>query len=515
MEQINLLLEGFSQALTPMNLLWVLLGALLGTAVGVLPGLGSAMAVALLLPITFSLDPTAAFIMFAGVYYGGLFGDSTSGILLNTPGNSSAIASTFEGHRMARNGLAAKALATAAMGAFIGGLLATTVVVFFAPTLVKLATAFGPAEYFALAVFAFLAISSVVAESIVKGLVALGIGLSFALVGVDGPSGTVRFTLGLPQLFDGISIVVITVGLLALGEVLHIAARIHRDPEALKIKPSGRPRLSRNDWRKALPAWLRGTAFGLPFGIIPAGGSEVPTFLAYGTEKKLAKRRGDIEFGQMGSIRGVAAPEAAGNATAGTAMGALLALGLPTSATAAIMIAAFQQYGMQPGPLLFERSGPMVWTLLASLFIGLVILLIMNMQFAVLWAKLLLVPRHYLYAGITVLSVLGVYAISAATLDLWVLLGVGLLGFIMRRYQLPLAPVLIAVILGPMAETELRRALTVSEGSLAILVSSPITISLYSILAVTLFVTGVQHLRHRKQRALGTDNEVLEKAGQL
>jgi len=515
MEQINLLLEGFSQALTPMNLLWVLLGALLGTAVGVLPGLGSAMAVALLLPITFSLDPTAAFIMFAGVYYGGLFGDSTSGILLNTPGNSSAIASTFEGHRMARNGLAAKALATAAMGAFIGGLLATTVVVFFAPTLVKLATAFGPAEYFALAVFAFLAISSVVSESIVKGLVALGIGLSFALVGVDGPSGTVRFTLGLPQLFDGISIVVITVGLLALGEVLHIAARIHRDPEALKIKPSGRPRLSRNDWRKALPAWLRGTAFGLPFGIIPAGGSEVPTFLAYGTEKKLAKRRGDIEFGQMGSIRGVAAPEAAGNATAGTAMGALLALGLPTSATAAIMIAAFQQYGMQPGPLLFERSGPMVWTLLASLFIGLVILLIMNMQFAVLWAKLLLVPRHYLYAGITVLSVLGVYAISAATLDLWVLLGVGLLGFIMRRYQLPLAPVLIAVILGPMAETELRRALTVSEGSLAILVSSPITISLYSILAVTLFVTGVQHLRHRKQRALGTDNEVLEKVGQL
>lgn len=508
MEQIMLLMEGFSQALTPMNLLWVLIGALLGTAVGVLPGLGSAMAVALLLPITFSLDPTAAFIMFAGVYYGGLFGDSTSGILLNTPGNSSAIASTFEGHRMARNGLAAKALATAAMGAFIGGLLATTVVVFFAPTLVKLATAFGPAEYFALAVFAFLAISSVVSDSIVKGLISLGIGLVLALVGVDGPSGTVRYTLGLPQLFDGISIVVITVGLLALGEVLNIAARIHRDPEALKIKPSGRPRLSRHDLRKAMPAWLRGTAFGLPFGIIPAGGSEVPTFLAYGTEKKLAKRRGDIEFGQMGSIRGVAAPEAAGNATAGTAMGALLALGLPTSATAAIMIAAFQQYGMQPGPLLFERSGDMVWTLLASLFIGLVILLILNMQFAVLWAKLLLVPRHYLYAGITVLSVLGVYAISASTLDLWVLLGVGLVGFMMRRYQLPLAPVLIAVILGPLAETELRRALTVSEGDLTILVSSPVTITLYIILAITLVVSGMQHLRHRKA-------EREEKSGEL
>nr|WP_281350632.1 tripartite tricarboxylate transporter permease [Glutamicibacter mishrai] len=384
-------------------------------------------------------------------------------------------------------------------GVYYGGLLATTVVVFFAPTLVKLATAFGPAEYFALAVFAFLAISSVVSESIIKGLAALAIGLVFALVRVDGPSGTIRYTLGLPQLFDGISIVVITVGLLALGEVLHIASRIHRDPDAEKIKPSGRPRLHRHDIKKALPAWLRGTAFGLPFGIIPAGGSEVPTFLAYATEKRLAKRRGDIEFGQMGSIRGAAAPEAATNATAGTAMGALLALGLPTSATAAIMIAAFQQYGMQPDPLLFERSGPMVWTLLASLFIGLVILLIMNMQFTVLWAKLLLVRRQYLYAGITVLSVLGVYAISAAILDLWILLGVGLLGFVMRRYEIPLAPVLIAVILGPLAETELRRALTVSEGDMGILVSSPITIVLYAILVITVAFTAWKHIRSRKQ----------------
>ena len=348
-------------------------------------------------------------------------------------------------------------------GAFIGGLLATTVVVFFAPTLVKLATAFGPAEYFALAVFAFLAISSVVSESIIKGLAALAIGLVFALVRVDGPSGTIRYTLGLPQLFDGISIVVITVGLLALGEVLHIASRIHRDPDAEKIKPSGRPRLHRHDIKKALPAWLRGTAFGLPFGIIPAGGSEVPTFLAYATEKRLAKRRGDIEFGQMGSIRGAAAPEAAANATAGTAMGALLALGLPTSATAAIMIAAFQQSGMQPDPLLFERSGPMVWTLLASLFIGLVILLIMNMQFTVLWAKLLLVPRQYLYGGITVLSVL------------------------------------IAMVLGLLAETELCHALAVSEGDIGILVSSPIIIVLYAILVITVAFTAWKQVRRSKQ----------------
>ncbi|HCA86590.1 MAG TPA: tripartite tricarboxylate transporter TctA [Streptomyces sp.] len=502
MEQLPLLLEGFTNALSPMNLLWVLIGAVLGTAVGVLPGLGSAMAVALLLPITFSLDPTAAFIMFAGVYFGGLFGDSTAGILLNTPGNSSAIASTFEGHRMARNGQAAKALGTAALGAFFGGIVATTLVVFFAPTLVRLATVFGPAEYFALAVFAFLAISAVVAESVIRGIAALGIGLALVLVGVDGPSGTARFTLGLPQLYDGISIVVITVGLLALGEVFHAASRIHRVPVATQIRPTGSSRLTIADFRKALPAWARGTAFGAPFGLIPAGGAEVPTFMAYGTEKQLAKRRNDPEFGTTGSIRGLAAPEAAGNATAGTAMGALLALGLPTSATAAIMLAAFQQYGMQPGPLLFERSGDLVWALLASLFIGLVILVILNMSFAPVWAKLLRIPRHYLYAGITVLSMLGVYAISASLMDLWLLLGLGTLGFLMRRYNVPLAPVLIAVVLGPLAETELRRALAVSEGDLSILIESPVTITLYTVLALGLLTTAIQHLRHRRDHDL-------------
>lgn len=507
MDQLALLAEGFAHALTPMNMVWVLIGAVLGTAVGVLPGLGSAMAVALLLPVTFSLEPTAAFIMFAGVYFGGLFGDSTSGILLNTPGNSSAIASTFEGHRMAKNGQAAKALATAALGAFIGGLIATTLVVFFAPTLVKMATVFGPAEYFALAVFAFLAISAVVAESVIRGIAALGIGLALALVGIDGPSGTARFTLGMPQLFDGISVIVITVGLLALGEVLHVAARIHRDPRATQISTGGKARLGLADIRRALPAWLRGTAFGAPFGLIPAGGAEVPTFLAYGTEKQLAKRRGDQEFGTTGSIRGLAAPEAAANATAGTAMGALLALGLPTSATAAIMLAAFQQYGMQPGPLLFERSGDMVWALLASLFIGLVILVTINMPFAAVWAKLLTIPKHYLYAGITVFSMLGVYAISSSILDLWLLVGIGLVGFMMRRYNIPLAPVLIAVILGPMAETELRRALAVSEGDPGILIGSPLTVTLYIVLALGLAVSGIQHLRHRKLGKEGVEQE--------
>ncbi|KSU51736.1 tripartite tricarboxylate transporter permease [Microbacterium enclense] len=497
MDQLNNLLGGFADALTPLNLLWLLIGALLGTAVGVLPGLGSAMAVALLLPVTFSLDPVGALIMFAGVYYGGLFGDSIAGILLNTPNSASAIAGSFEGHRMAKDGRAAKALAASAIGDFTGGLIATTLVVFFSPLIVQLASAFGPAEYFALAVFAFIAISWVVAESFLKGIGALAIGLLISIVGIDGVSGTARFTLGVPQLFDGVSIVVVTVGLLAMGEVFFLASRIHRNHNRAKIIQTGRPWLRWNEFREALPGWLRGTAIGVPFGAIPAGGAEVPSFLAYTVEKRLAKRRKDPFFGSRGSIRGVAGPEAAGNATAGSAMGALLAIGLPTSATAAIMLAAFRQYGMQPGPLLFERSPDIVWALLASLFLGLIVLLALNLPFAPLWAKLLKIPAAYLYSGIAVLACLGVYSISASTFDLVILLSLGALGFLMRRFDMPIAPVLIGVILGPLAETEFRRAVSVGEGDPLFFITSPFTIALYSVLALGAVIITVLSLRRR------------------
>ncbi|MCJ0977073.1 tripartite tricarboxylate transporter permease [Rhodococcus sp. ARC_M12] len=497
MDSLSNLLDGFGTALTPMNLVWVFVGALLGTAVGVLPGLGSAMAVALLLPVTFTLDPTAALIMFAGVYFGGLFGDSISGILMNTPGNSTAIAGTFEGHRMAKNGRAPQALATSAIGAFIGGIVATTLVVFFAPTLASLATNFGPAEYLALAVFAFIATSAVVSDSALKGLTALLIGLTLAVIGIDGPSGASRFTFEVPALFDGIHIVVITVAMLALGEVIHIASKIGRPEDRSLIKSQGRPWLSKAEFRDAMPAWLRGTAFGVPFGVIPAGGAEVPSFLAYGTERRLDRKREKPMFGK-GAIRGVAGPEAAGNSTAGTAMGALLALGLPTSATAAIMLAAFQQYGMQPGPLLFERSGDIVWALLASLFVAMIVLLILNLPFAPLWAQLLKIPKNYLYAGISVFAALGVYASSASIVDLIFMLGLGIVGFMMRRYDIPLAPVLIAVILGPLAEESLRRALAVSEGDPSILVGSAITIVLYALMIIAVVFSIVSKVRARK-----------------
>ncbi|MGW9349038.1 tripartite tricarboxylate transporter permease [Nocardiopsis flavescens] len=514
METFGLLAGGFAAALTPENLLWAFIGVLLGTAVGVLPGLGSAMAVALLLPVTFKLDPTGAFIMFTAVYYGGLFGDSTTSILMNTPGNSSAIATAIEGHRMAKRGRAPQALATAAIGAFLGAVVSTTVVAFFSGVIIDIALRFGPAEYLALAVFAFLATSAVVAQSMVRGTIALTIGLAIAMVGIDAQSGAARFTLGIPSLFEGISVVTVTVGLLALGEVLHVASRIHRGGHqgASPVNAGGTPWLGRGDLRRAVPAWLRGIGFGLPFGAVPAGGSEIPTFLAYGTERRLARFRarrgkGPDEFGD-GAIEGVAAPESAASATAGTAMGALLGLGLPTSATAAIMLAAFQQYGMQPGPLLFERNADLVWALLASLFVGSVMLLILNLPFAPLWAKLLLIPRRYLYAGITGFAVLGVYAASYSITDLWLLILLGLLGFMMRRYEIPLAPVLIAVILGPLAETELRRALAIGQGDVGVLFAGPITLGIYTVVLAAVAFVGIARMRARSRAA------AQEKAGE-
>lgn len=499
MDSLNLLMEGFAGALTPMNLLWVVVGCLLGTAVGVLPGLGSSMAVALLLPMTFALDPTAAFILFAGVYFGGLFGDSTMAILMNTPGQGSAIASTFEGHKMAKDGRAPQALATAAIGAFIGGMIASVVVVFLAPRLADFSANFGPAEYFALALFAFVATSSVVSDSAVKGLASLVLGLGIATVGIDAISGSERFTYGSANLFDGVSLVTVSVAVLALGEVLHVASRIRRDPVAHQMKVTGRPFLSRAELKEAAPAWARGTAIGLPFGVIPVGGAEVPTFMSYDLERRLDRRRPNPTFGK-GAIRGLAAPEAAGNATTGTAMGALLALGLPVSATAAIMLAAFQQYGLQPGPLLFDRAPELVWALLASFFIAMVVLLVINLPFAQLWAKLLLIPSQYLYAAITVFCGLGIYATSGAIFDLLLLLGLGLLGFVMRRHGVPVAPLLIGMVLGPLAETSLRDGLLSSNGDYSIFVTGPIPLVLYGLLFIVLALTVRSKIVNRSRK---------------
>ncbi|SEG94178.1 putative tricarboxylic transport membrane protein [Nonomuraea solani] len=496
MTSFQLLIDGFAAALTPVNLLYALVGVTLGTLVGVLPGIGPAMTVALLLPITFTVPPASAFIMFAGIYYGGMYGGSTTSILLNTPGESSSMITALEGNKMARRGRAAQALATAAIGSFVAGTIATGLLVVAAPAVVGFAIAFGPEDYFALAILAFTAVSSVMSRSIVRGLASLGLGLVIGLVGIDQQTGQARLTLGIPQLLDGIDVVIVAVGLFALGEALYVASRLrHAAPE---VVPVGRAWMGREDWRRSWFPWLRGTALGFPFGALPGGGAEIPTFLSYAAEKRLARGVAREEYGH-GAIEGVAGPEAANNASAAGTLVPLLTLGLPTSATAAILLAAFQQYGLQPGPQLFDHNPALVWGMIASLFIGNAMLLVLNLPLAPLWARVLRVPRPYLYSGIVLFAALGVYALNGTVVDLFVLYLLGLLGYAMRRFGLPVAPAVIGMILGPMAEIQLRRALAIGAGDVSVLVRSPIAAVLLALALLALLTPLFRKLMARRR----------------
>jgi len=495
MENLDWLIQGFEQAATPMNLLYAVIGVLLGTAVGVLPGIGPAMTVALLLPVTYSLDATGAFIMFAGIFYGGMYGGSTTSILLNTPGESASVVTAIEGNKMAKRGRAAQALGTAAIGSFVAGTLGTLGVVFLAPYVVDLALKLGAPDYFSLMVLAFIAVTSVLGTSRIRGFASLGIGLLIGVVGIDRVTGQERLTFGVPQLADGIDVVVVAVGLFAVGEALWVAAHLRRKPA--EIIPVGRARLDREDLRRSWKPWLRGTALGFPFGAMPAGGAEIPTFLSYVTEKRLSKH--PEEFGK-GAIEGVAGPEATNNASAAGTLVPLLALGLPTSATAAVLLAAFQQYGIQPGPLLFENEPELVWGLLASLLIGNALLLALNLPLAPLWAKLLKTPRPYLYAGILFFASLGAYAVNLAVVDLVVLFVLGIVGFMMRRYGFPVVPAIVGVILGPRAEEQLRRALQISDGELSGLYNTWFSKILYVIIALIVLWPLVNRLVARLLR---------------
>ena len=477
MDTLYSLADGFAVALTFRHLAWALLGVTLGTAVGVLPGIGPAMTVALLLPVTFSLDPTAAFIMFAGIYYGGMYGGSTTAILLNTPGESASIMTALEGHQMARSGRGGPALATAAIGSFVAGTLATAALTLCAPAMVELALRFGPAEYFALAVLAFVAVSAVLGESIVRGLASLLFGLALGLIGIDPLTGESRLAFGIPQLLDGIDVVIVAVGLFAVGETLYAASRVGED-EDQAIDLRGSIWMNRDDWKRSWKPWLRGAAIGFPLGALPAGGAEIPTFLSYALERRLSKN--PAEFGH-GAIEGVAGPEAANNASAAGTLVPLLTLGLPTSATAAVLLAAFQQYGLQPGPLLFTHEPRLVWSLIASLYVGNVMLLVLNLPLVGLWVRLLSVPKPLLYAGIMVLSTVGAYSVNRSLFDLGLLFVIGAAGYAMRRASIPLAPAIIALILGPLAEQQFRRALAIAEGSPLVFVTRPISAALLAI----------------------------------
>lgn len=496
MEALGNLATGFAIALTPVNLMWSLIGVTLGTAIGVLPGLGPALTIALLLPITYQVDATAAFILFAGIYYGAMYGGSTTSILLNTPGESATIVTALEGNKMARAGRGGAALATAAIGSFVAGTIGTLGITLLAPQVVKLALVFGPADYFALMVLAFVTVSAVLGSSALRGLTALFIGLVFGFVGVDLQTGQPRFTMGIPELLDGINVIIVAVGLFAVGETLYMASRYkYGNDEIVPLK--GSIWMSAAEWGRSWKAWLRGSLIGFPIGALPAGGSEIPTFLSYYAEKKLTKH--PEEFGK-GAIEGVAGPEAANNASAAGVLVPMLTLGLPTSATAAIMLSAFQSYGINPGPLLFQTQPGLVWGLIASLFIGNVMLLVLNLPMIAIWVKMLKIPAPLLYAGVLVFATIGTYGISQSPVDLIILYLVGAMGFVMRRYDFPTAPVIIGMILGPLAEQNLRQALTISAGDWSVFLTRPLSATLLALAALALVAPRMYELMRGKPR---------------
>jgi putative tricarboxylic transport membrane protein len=492
----NLLLQGFATAGTPINLLWAFVGCALGTAIGVLPGIGPAVTVAMLLPITAQVEPTASMIFFAGIYYGAMYGGSTTSILLNTPGETGTMVTALEGFKMAKSGRAGAALATSAIGSFVAGTIATVLVTLFAPVVAVHAVKLGPPEYFMLMVLAFTTVTAVLGKSTLRGLTALFIGLAIGLVGLDQITGQVRYTGGVPEFLDGIEVVLVAVGLFAVGECFYTA--LYEGKSRSDLNRLTRVHMTRTEWRRSWPAWLRGTALGFPFGTIPAGGTEIPTFLSYGVERKLSKHK--EEFGTTGAIEGVAGPEAANNAAVTATLVPLLTLGIPTSVTAAILLSALQNYGINAGPQLFQTSSTLVWALIASLYIGNVMLLVLNLPLVGLWVKLLKIPRPPLYAGILIFATVGVYGMRQSTFDLFLMLVIGMFGVVMRRFDFPTAPVIVGMILGPLAEAQMRNALSIGEGRWSVFIERPMSATL---LAVIVAVLVLPRLMKRVRRSAG------------
>ena len=494
MDALSALIDGFRVALTPINLLWALAGVTLGTLVGVLPGIGPALTVALLLPVTFSLQPIEAFIMFAGIYYGGMYGGSTTAILLNTPGESASVMTAVEGHLMARAGRGGAALATAAIGSFVAGTLATAALTFSAPLMANAALRFGPAEYFALTMLAFVAVSSVLGESTLKGLASLFFGLVLGLIGIDPLTGEARMSFGIPELLDGIDVVIVAVGLFAVGESLFAASRVGGDVEDV-IPLRGSLWMTREDWSRSWRPWLRGTALGFPAGVLPAGGSEIPTFLSYSLERRLARE--PQRFGS-GAIEGVAGPEAANNAATAGSFIPLLSLGIPTSAIMALFMGALMIHGIQPGPLFIAKYPELFWGFIASMYVGNAMLLVLNLPLIGIWVRVLKTPYGILCPLILLFCLIGVYSLNANVVEITIMLAFGVGGFIMRRLGFEGAPFILALVLGPIMETSLRQTLLISRGNFGIFVNRPICAVLITLTAAFLIWPA---LRPKKKKA--------------
>ncbi|MBS7810655.1 tripartite tricarboxylate transporter permease [Roseococcus pinisoli] len=489
--------HGFGVALSFQNLAFALLGALIGTAIGVLPGIGPVATISLLLPITFGLPATTAIIMLAGIYYGAQYGGSTTAILLNLPGEVSSVVTTLEGYKMARNGRAGAALATAALGSFFAGTVATILVAASGPVLTQVALSFGPADYFSLMLLGLIIACVLAQGSIVKAIGMVVLGVALGLVGTDVQTGQQRFTFGIPELSDGLGFVPIAMGMFGIAEIVLNLER----PESRSILSTkvGQLWLTKEEFKRSTPAVLRGTLVGSFLGLLPGGGASLAAFGSYMMERKMSKGR--AMFGN-GAIEGVAGPEAANNAAAQTSFIPLLTLGIPSNAVMALMVGALIIQGIQPGPRMVEAQPDLFWGLIASMWIGNVMLLVINLPMIGMWVKLLSVPYRFLYPSILVFCCIGVYSLNNNAFDVYMTVLFTVFGYICSKLKMEPAPLLIGFVLGPMMEEHLRRAMLLSRGDWSVFVQRPISATMLGIALIALLLMAMPNIRKGKEKAM-------------
>ena len=491
--------QGFGVALQPFNLLACFIGVFIGTLVGVLPGIGPVSAMSLLLPITLAGTPEAGIIMMAGIYYGSMYGGSTTSILVNIPGEASSVVTTLDGHQMALQGRAGPALGIAALGSFFAGTFAIVALMLVAPTLAIWAVAFGPAEYFSLMVLGLVVLTFLTQGSMAKALLMACVGAVLGLIGLDSITAQPRLTFDRMELYDGIGLVPVVMGLFGLAEVL---ANLER-PIARQVIKTKLSQLwpNRDDWTRSAGPMARGTVLGFFLGILPGGGAVISSFASYALEKRLSKT--PERFGR-GAIEGVAGPEAANNAAAGGAFIPLMTLGIPPNVVMALLLGAFIIHGLQPGPLLMTQNPTLFWGIIVSMYIGNAMLLVLNLPLVGMWAQLLRVPYNVLFPLIVLFSIVGVYCSSNNVFDVYVMIGFGILGYLMRKTGYEPAPLVLAFVLGPMLENNLRKALILSQGDLTTFVSRPISAVCLAVAAVLLISPLLPALR-RKREAVALD----------
>ena len=483
MEGLQHLMTGLAAALSVQYLLYAFIGCVLGTLIGVLPGLGPAAGTAILIPLTFKLDATGAIIMLAAIYYGAMYGGTITSVLINVPGEAASVVTCLDGYQMARQGRAGAALGIAAIGSFVGGMFATLALVVVAPPLARFALSFGPPEFFALMFLGMCLVTGLAGQSLIAGLLMTILGLLLSLVGIDPVRGAPRFTFDIPELYDGLGFVPVVMGLFGVAEILLVIETPFRQVIDTKIKGLWP---SREEWKRSSGAIGRGTLIGFVLGLIPGVGAVIPTFMAYIAEKRLSKH--PEKFG-TGVIEGVAAPESANNAYANASMIPLLVLGVPSSPTIAIIMGAFIINGLTPGPFLFKERPDLVWAVIASFFTGNVMLLILNLPLVGLWARILRVPYQYLCAGTLLFCILGAYSLKGTVFDVGVMLVFGVIGYFCRKLGLPLAPAVLALILGPFMEKSLRTSLEISGGDFTVFLTRPISATLIACAALIIVVS--------------------------